>query len=888
MKRLFRIPWRTRAHIEDDVERELAFHLESRVADLVAMGASEHDARERARHEFGDLDDARRYMVRVDNDIEISQRRRDHVQMLWQDITYALRRIRSAPVFALTAILTLALGIGANTAVFSVVDAALLRPLPYPNADRVAELFELGPRGRFVASAPDFADWRAQSHSFDEMAAVNPYGRTLTGIGEPRSIPGASVTGGFFRIFGVAPEVGRDFTPDEIVTGNSHFAVIAHALWQQSFGGRRDVIGRTMQLDGMSYTIVGVMPSGFTYPGRTQIWTPLAFTPDDMATQRGAHYLEVVGLLKRGVTLSSADGDVRLIATRLAQQYPNTNKGYSATVTSLRNYLVGDASKRALIVLLVAVALVALIACANVANLVLARGTSRGREMAVRLALGASPRDLAYMAVTESVLLALFGGIAGFLLAKSLAGALDALRPEALQQVGALEIRATAGLFTFVVSLLLGALFGIGPGMQAARRSSLQQALAAGGRTGSASRESGRLRAAFVAAEIALAVVLVSGAGLLIKSFVRLESVDAGFDASHLVTYSLSLPDARYSPPERARIAIDEIVRRTTELPGVTAAGAISILPLSDDAYSITTSSIDGVDIPPTEQPSTQVRIVTAGALPTLGVTMKAGRGFEAGDRAGGARVVLVSESAARLLWKGVNPIGHRITIGTRFGLGGERGNGTVVGVVSDIHDASLGAPPRPTVYFPHSQTPVSDMTVVIRTAANAQRLSVLNGAREVLRQVDPLLPMVGAQSMDDVAAASVAQPRFATLLMTIFAALAMTLAAIGVFGVVGYVVGQRTREIGIRMALGASQTRVVSETVLQAATPLFVGLVAGVAGTLAVVQLLTTMLHDVAPYDPVVLGGVTIGLAVVALAAAYLPARRASGVDPLLALRSD
>ena len=890
MKRLFKLPWRTRSRIDEDVERELAFHLESRVADLIASGTSEADARERARHEFGDLEEARQYMVRVDNAIEISQRRRDHVHELWQDIKYSLRRMRAAPVFTVTAIATLALGIGANTAVFSVVDAALLRPLPYPNATRVVEAFERAPRGVFVASPADFIDWRSQTHSFDEMAALNTFGRTLTGMGEPQSIPGAEVTHGYFKIFGVAPVLGRVFSDDEERYGNTRFAIVSHGMWQQMFGGRADVLGRTIQLDGTSFTIVGVMPEGFAYPGRTQIWTPMAFNPAEVASQRGAHYLEVVALLKPGATLESADADIRAIGARLAQLYPNTNKGYGATVRGFRDYLVGSTSKRALLVLLVAVGLVALIACANVANLVLARGTSRGREMAVRIALGASPRDLAFMALTESVLLALLGGAAGFLLANGLAGTLDALRPEALRQVGPLEMHASAGLFTFAVSGLLGVLFGIGPGMQAARRQSLQQALASGGggRTGSAARETGRLRSTFVAAEIALAVVLLSGAGLLIKSFVRLESIDPGFDPSNLLVYSVSLPDARYTSPARTQLAMEDILRRTSALPGVASAGAISIVPLGDDSFSISTHSLDGLEIPPTEQPSTQIRIVTPQAFSALGIRMKSGRGFEATDRTGALRVVIVNESAARLLWKGVDPIGHRIEIGTRFGLGGERANGTVVGVIPDIHDDALGTPPRPTVYFPHGQAPISDMTIVVRGAGNTNPMSLVKGARSALSEVDPLLPMVGTRTMDDVAAASVAQPRFATLLMTIFAALALVLAVIGVFGVVGYVVGQRTREIGIRMALGASQGRVVSETVTRASAPVLTGLVVGVLATLAVVRLMSSMLHDVAPHDPVVLGAVTFGLAAVALTAAYLPARRASAVDPLLALRSE
>jgi putative ABC transport system permease protein len=887
-RKLFNFPWRSRRRITDDVEHELAFHLQSRVNELVAGGVGAEEATAQARREFGDIDDARRYMVRIDREIESTQRRRDHVRALWQDVTYALRRMRSAPVFTVTALATLALGIGANTAVFSVVDAALLRPLPYPNADRVVSAFELAPWGPFVASPPDFADWRAQTRSFAEMSAIDPYPRTMTGRGDPRSTPAARVSHGFFAVFGVAPMLGRVFTAEEEQSGNTKFVILSHALWQQSFGGRRDVVGENVQLDGASFTIVGVMPPGFTYPARTELWTPLAFSSSELATQRGAHYLSVFALLKPGVTIDVAASDLRAVAARLAAAFPNTNKDYSASVTPLREYLVGGTPKRALLVLLVAVALVALIACANVANLVLARGTSRGREMAVRLALGATPRDLLYMALTESVLLALFGGAAGLLLAQGLAGVLDGLRPEALRQVGDLQIKWTAGAFTFLLSLIVGLLFGLGPGVQASRRRSLQPALQSGGRAELGERHTGRLRSTLVAVEIALAVILLSGAGLLIKSFARLQHVDPGFDGRNLLVFSVSLPDARYATPERMRLAYEDIVQRTAALPGVESAGAMMLLPLDGNSFSISTHSLDGRLIPPTEQPSTQIRVVTPDALNTLRVRLKSGRGFQSSDRAGAEPVVLVNESAARLLWKGVDPIGHSITIGTRFGADTTRARGTVVGVVSDIRDAALGTPPRATVYFPHAQASISDMTIVVRVAPSMDPMALVSSIRPQLQAVDPLLPMIAPRTMDEVADVSVAQPRFATLLMSAFAALAVLLAIIGVFGVMAYIVGQRTREIGIRMALGASQQRVVGETLARAAAPLIAGVAVGVTSTALLVRLMTKLLYDVQPHDPSILAGVAIGLVVVALLAAYFPARRASAIDPLLALRSD
>jgi len=887
-RRLFTFPWRSRHSIDADVDAELAFHLQSRVAELESLGLTRADAEATARREFGDVEDARQYMVHMDRQTESTQRRRDHVHELLQDMKYALRRMRSAPVFTITAVATLALGIGANTAVFSVVDAALLRPLPYPNADRLTSINDVAPFGPFVTSPPNFVDYRAQSRSFTEMSALYGNDFTLTGAGEPRSISGAVVSHGFFQVFGVAPAIGRTFAESEEQDGNTDYVVLSNGLWREAFGSRADIIGHTIQLDGKATTVVGVMPPGFNYPGRTQLWTPLAFTTKQLQTQRGAHYLDVVALLKPNVSVETADRDVRGIATRLATEYPGTNKDYTASVISLRDALVGSASRRALVVLLVSVALVALIACANVANLVLARGTARGREIAVRLALGATRQDLLFMALTESVLLSLIGGAAGLVLAKGLAGVLDGLRPSALRDVGDLQINMTAAAFTFLISLVAGVLFGLAPALQAMRRRNLQPALQAGGRAELGERHTGVLRSTLVAAEIALAVVLLSGAGLLIKSFTRLQQVDAGFDPRNLLVFSVSLPDARYETDVKKARAVDDLMQRVSVVPGVASTGAFNMLPLDGNSYSISTRSIDGSPIASEDQPSTQVRVVTPGALKTLGIRLRQGRDFETSDRMGSTPVVLANEAAAKLLWKGVNPLGHSVVISTRFRDDTTRAGGVIVGIVADIRDRSLGQAPRPTLYFPHAQAPWSSVSVVVRAAPGMQSAALVSPIRDQLRAMDPLLPLVDPRSMDDVARVSVAQPRFATVLMSTFASLAVLLAVIGVFGVMAYVVGQRTREIGIRIALGASQQRVVGETLTRAATPLLVGVGLGLVGTLLAVRLLDKMLYDVAPRDPAVLGAVVVGLTLVALLAAYLPARRASTVDPLLALRSD
>jgi putative ABC transport system permease protein len=887
-RRAFNFPWRSRRRIAEDVDQELAFHIESRIRDLMAAGETHADAEARAIREFGDIDDARRYMTTIDRATEHILRRREHMRDLWQNTRYALRRMRSAPVFTATAIATLAIGIGANTAVFSVVDAALIRRLPYPNAERVVTVHDLAPFGPFASSAANFTDYRTQSRSFDRAAAYFAYSRTVTGLGDPQSIPTSAVTNDFFHVLGVNAVAGRLFGPAEHQAEDAPYAIISHALWHRLFGGRLDVAGQRFDLEGKSYSVVGVMPRGFAYPGRTDIWTPLVFDPEDLESQRGAHYLDIIALLKTGVTPVAANADVAAIAARLATTYPNTNRNYSAAVSPLRESLVGETPKRALVVLFAAVGLVALIACVNVANLVLARGTSRGKELAVRLALGASPRDLLSMALTENVLLALIGGLAGLMVAKGLSGILDGLRPEALREVGQLQVSWAAAGFTLVVSMLAGVLFGLAPGVQAIRGTTMQPALSAGGRAETGERHTHWLRATLVSAELALAVILLSGAGLLIKSFARLQQVATGFDARNILVVGVSLPDARYGATEKAALAVEDIMRRVNAIPGVQLASGMNILPLDGGRYSISTRSIDGVAIPSADQPSTQIRVVTPGLFRTLDITLRSGRDFASGDRMGSTPVVIVNESAAKLLWKGVDPLGHHVMISTRFTEDTVRANGTVVGVVSDIRDRALGTQPSPTIYFPHGQAPWSDMSIVARTAGGMNPSVLVRAIRAEVGRVDPLLPLIRPRTMDDVVSVSVAQPRFATLLMTIFAAFAVLLAVIGVFGVMAYIVSQRAREIGIRMALGASEQRVVRETLWRSAIPLISGVGVGLVGTLWLMRLMSRLLYDVKPSDPGVLGGVAAGLAAIALLAAYIPARRASSVDPLMALRSD
>lgn len=888
MKRLFRLPWRSNRHIDDDVDDELRFHLDARVADLVAAGMAPEAARTRATREFGDLDDARRYIRAMDRRTEHERRQRESMRELWRDVTYGLRKMRSAPGFTATAIATIALGIGANTAVFSVVYAALLRPLPFPNPDRIVGVRAEIRGERWSASPPDFVDWREQSRSFSGMAAINGYPRTLTGVGDPQSVPAASVTGDFFAVFGTTPAIGRAFDADELTFGHAPTVVLSDGLWRRAFGARRDIVGQSIQLDGKSVQVVGVMPPGFAYPHRTQLWTPLAFSQSDLATQRGAHYVEVVARLRPSVGIDAADRDVDAVAARLAAAFPRTNKGHGTAVMPLRDLTIGATPRRALLVLLGAVALVTLIACANVANLLLARGNVRRHELAVRVALGASPGNLLRTALTECLLLALIGGAVGLALGALAVRGLAVLRPVALQGVGPIGIDFVVIAFTFGASVVTGLVFGIVPAVQTMRAAGLHAALQASTRTDTGGARTGRLRATLVATELALSVLLLIGAGLLIKSFVRLQNVPRGFEPRGVLTFGVSLPEARYPKPADAATFYQALVAQLDSLPDVEVAGGISIIPLDGDDFQISVMSVDGQPIPDADQPSPQIRLVTPDAFRALGMRVVRGRSIGENDRAGQPRVVLINERAARLLWPSGDALGRRLEIGTKFGLGGERAGGEVVGVVADAHEDGLGLPPQPTVYVAHAQFPVSDLAAIVRVREGVNPLRLVPAVRSVLRRLDAQLPLSNVQRLTDIESDSVAQPRFFTLLLASFAFVALVLAVVGVYGVMAYLVGQRTREFGIRIALGASRRAIVSSTLGRVVTPIVLGLGVGLIGAAALTRTMERMLYEVKPTDPATLVLVPTLLAVVALVAAYVPARRARDVDPVIALRSE
>jgi putative ABC transport system permease protein len=803
------------------------------------------------------------------------------------DLRYALRALRTNPGFTLVAVLTLALGIGANTTIFSVVNGVLLRPLPYRAPERLVQVFESRSGARGTVSPPDYVDWREQSDVFDGLATLNTSSSFAlsSGTGPAEQINAASVTPNFFSMLGVRPALGRDFVPAEGVAGQAQVALLGYGLWRRRFGGDAAILGSAVQLDGQSYQVVGVMPAGQEYPREAEIWVPLAFTERDLATQRGAHYLDVIGRLRPGATLEAAQSQMTTIAGRLAEVYPGTNRDAGAAVVPLRESMVGSVGP-ALKVLLGAVGLVLLIACTNVANLALARARRRERELSVRLALGAGRWRLVRGVLAESLLLSLAGGGVGVAVAAWGVPLLRALQPGNIPRLDEVRLDATVLAFALGVSLLSAVLFGLLPSLQLSSRAGLRESLSGEGRTLTAHRRARRARNGLVVAEMTLAVVLLAGAALLMRSFVSLVRVDPGFAPDRVFSFSLSLPDGRYGTPERAEAFYAELLDRLRAVPGVTSAGAVFGLPLSGFRFGISTSELDGTRLSDEEQDrlSTQVRIVTPDYFRTLGVAVVQGRSFTDADRHGAPPAIIVNEAAARLIWPDADPLGHRLTIGTSFGLGRGRVGGEVVGVVRNTRDFGLEAESRPMAFLPHRQVPVGFMSVVLRTAGEPGALSRAVSAQ--VAALDPEVPLFDVRTMDERLAGAVARPRFYLLLLGAFALVALALAAVGIYGVMSYTVGERRREIGVRVAMGARPGEVQALVVRQGMSVAAIGVTLGLAGSLAAARLLRSLLFGIGPADLPAFAAAVALLSAVAVLACYVPARRAARVDPMVALR--
>jgi predicted permease len=804
------------------------------------------------------------------------------------DLRYALRALRRQPGFAATAVVTLALGIAATTAVFSVVYGVLLRPLPFPHSERLVRVFAERSGGLWTVSPPDFTDWRAQAASFEHLAAVNTdMSVALTGDGPATRRVAAAVTANFFATLGVPPALGRGFTEAHEVPGQDRAAVLSDALWRTQYGADPGVLGRFLRLDGAEYEVVGVMPPDFDVPAGTELWLPLAFTVADLTTQRGAHYLDVYGRLRAGTTVEQADQEVWDIAARLGAAFPEANPDWRAAAVGLRTALVGDA-QRPLYALLGAVGLVLLMSCVNVASLLLARAVSRDQEIAIRVALGVGRGRLVRAVLAESLVLALAGGVLGAGLATWGVDWLTRLAPPTLPRLEQVRVDPYVLAFTLAVSGLTGLIFGAAPSLQLLRRREASGALALSERSGTAGRAAQRWRRGLVTVQIALAVTLLAGAGLLIRSFARLTATDPGFRPEGVLTFNLSLPEVGYEDPARAAAFAARVEEGFRALPGVSHVGMIFGLPLSGFGFSITPTALDGRRLTDEEQNAFpvyfQLRFVTPGYFETMGITRLQGRTFTDLDRAGAPTVAVVNETAARHLFGTTDVIGRRVEHGTRMGLGGDRVNGEIVGVVRDVKDVALSAAARPHVYFPHAQWPVDFLQPVLRTTGDPLALAEL--ARRVVATVDPNVPVYQVRTISQLRNASTGRTRFLMLLLAVFAASALTLAAVGIYGVGAFAVAQRRRELGIRMALGARASDIVGLVLRQGAALAAGGAVLGLAGALLATRALRGLLFEVTPTDPPTLTAGTVTLVLVTLVASYAPARRAARVDPMEALR--
>ena len=804
---------------------------------------------------------------------------------LRQDIRYAFRRLIKSPAFTAVALLTLALGIGANTAIFSVVNAVLLKPLPYASPDQLVGIFHLSEGRRATMSGPNFTDVRKLNTTLQDAAAYTRTRTILTGQGEPVRLDGAAVSASLFGLLGVPAKLGRTFNASENEPGKNKVAIIGHDLWLRRFGGDRAIVGKRMTLDGETHEIVGVMPEGFSFPAARSVWVPLEYSEDLLSKQRGAWYLTAIGRTKAGVSPEQARVEIETIGRQLAVQYPDSNEGVGVTAVALHDAMVGDI-RRAFWLLLGAVGFVLLIACVNVANLLLARAAARESEIAVRTALGAGRSRLVRQLLTESVILGVIGGAFGLLLAVWGVEALVALEPQGIPRLAEVRVDPAVIGFTMGVSLLTGLLFGMVPAFQSTR-GGISSTLKESGRGALTSRAGSRMRTTLVITEVALAVTLLAGAGLLIRSFSKLASVDPGFPVQPALAFEVSLPDVRYEE-ELSKVAFfDQLLPKLKALPGVQAAAGVNSLPLSGTSFVLTFEVAGRAPLPPSQQPAMQVRIATADYFQTIGIPLKKGRYFTADDRLNTPQVVLITEAAAKQYFPGEDPIGKTITLGWGRGPGKPRAGGEVIGIIGDVKDAGLAEPDPPQIYLPYTQWPVSGMAILMKTAAAPAGLA--EPARRAVYSLDGNLPVGNVRTLEEIVARSISQPRFYMTLLTLFAAVALILAAIGIFGVLSYAVAQRTREIGIRMALGAHRSSVLRLIVREAMVMTSGGVVIGVVAAFVLTEwLVSKLLFDTSPHDPVTFVVVAVTLGVVALAAAYVPARRATRVDPIVALRAE
>ncbi|MEE9577089.1 MAG: ABC transporter permease [Gemmatimonadota bacterium] len=801
---------------------------------------------------------------------------------LLQDMRYALRALLRNPGFAAVAVVTIALGIGVNTAIFSVVNAVVLQPLPFPEPDRLVTVWEDlerrgGPQQEWTGRST-FADWREYNATFEGMAAVTGWAPNLTGADRPERLNGALVSPRYFSVLGVEPAAGRGFLAEEEAPGNAQVVVLSHELWQRRFGGDPDVLGSSLKLSGESRTVVGILPPGFRGPivSGAELWSPLPIDPamDD----RGNYYLRVIGRLASAASIDAAAADMDRVAAGIAEANPIDYRDVGVVLVPLRETVAGSV-RTPLLVLLGAVGLILLIACANVANLLLARASVRERELAVRGALGAGPLRLARQLLTESVVLALAGGLLGVLLGVWGTALLVRFAPAGLPRASEIGIHPDVLVFALGASVLTGLLFGMAPALSLPR-GRFGSALREGGR-GSSSAAGSRLRSGLVVVQLALGMSVLTAAGLLLRSFAELRGVDPGFRVENTLSGRLIFPSARYEEAGEVAAIVEQLEESLGAVPGVASVGAVTVLPLSGLVTDIS-FGIEARMPEPGDEPAADARRATPGFFETMGVPLLEGRVFEAGDRADALPVVIISESLAEKHFRGESPIGARIKVGGVRNP--EAPWWTIVGVVGSVRSRALDRIPEPEIYLPVAQRPPRGLSFVVR--AEGDPAALMQGFREAVWSVDADMPVSQLATLEDTFAASLAPQRFLAWLLGTFAALALLLGSVGIYSVMAYMVSRRTREIGIRMALGARPADVMRATMRRGLALTAAGLALGLAGALAASRALTSLLFEISPTDPVTLGVVATLLAGAALFACYWPARRATRVDPMVTLR--
>jgi predicted permease len=860
--------------LERDLHAEIDSHLQLQTDDNIRAGMSPEAARRAAVLRMGGIE-------------RVKEHQRDragvpHLQNLWRDLRYAVRILGRTPAFSAITVLTLALGIGANTSIFTLVNAVLLRPLPFESPDRLVRLFHVPPQDTFpgmptfAVSPANFYDWQRDARLFEGMAIYQFRPFVLTDGYGGREVVGGALGAGFFEIVGTPPALGRAFLPQEDGPGRNRVVMLSDGFWNRQFGGAPDVIGRTLRLDGEAFEVVGVMPPGFSFdawgPTSCDLWVPLAYT-DEQRAVRENHNAQVIARLRPGVAAAQAIAEMDRISTRLERQYPEANAGWGATVIPLRELIVRDV-RLSLVVLLGAVALVLLIACANVGNLLFARALTRRKEIAIRTALGAGRARVFQQLLVESLLLAGAGGALGVLLAHLSLAAGAATLAGQLPRADEVAIDGRVLLFTLVASVLTGLLAGALPALRAGR-ADLNDALKEGGRQDSAVGV--RTRRLLIVGEVALSVVLLMSAGVMLRSLVALRHSDPGFHPRNVLTMRVSLPEARYDTPAKSLAFFDAALARVRALPGVQFAGGIDDLPVLGGSQQPIV--LEGrAELLPRDQPTVAVRKVTRGYFQTMQIPILRGRDVADTD----AEAMLVSESAAKLLWGDGDPIGRRVTLPLQSRTVFKE----VVGIVGDVKQGDLSDPAAPSVYELSRAHAGGSLTLVMRTLVPP--MSLATPAADVVRAIDQEQPVEDIRTMDAVLDRTVRAQRFSAWLLGLFSAAALTLASVGIYSVLSYIVRGRSREIGIRTALGARTADVVRLVVVEGMTPALIGIAVGALASLATGKLLQTLVFGVSAWDPLTLGAAAVGLTLVALVATLVPAYRASRFDPLIVLRGN